>query len=220
MKISNISRLLKYQCTRLYRDIEFPWRSSAVDLPQRDIILSYANRRERGDNENLFRRFRVPCRACERCSLYLAAHTNTAHAWTPAPLHVIHIYLRDVDIYAFMCIRYLSMRACTLARFSVPIHRISTTLTYRGFLSFSIPHTVRKSWATETNSPLTIAEIRPWNRHWCERDSPFKFSRAYLIRQVYSNFPINFYEHRRKCIFFDRLLRITCLFIFSVGKDS
>lgn len=75
-----------------YRDIEFPWRSSAVDLPQRDIILSYANRGERGDNENLFRRFRVPCRACERCSLYLAAHTNTPHAWTPAPSHITHIY--------------------------------------------------------------------------------------------------------------------------------
>lgn len=79
-KISCISRLLKYQRGRRYRDIEFPWRSSAVDLPQRDIILSYANWGERGDNENLFRRFRVPCRACERCSLYLAAHTNAPHA--------------------------------------------------------------------------------------------------------------------------------------------
>lgn len=91
--LAHLARLLKYQCRRQYRDIEFPWRSSAVDLPQRDIILSYANRGERGDNENLFRRFRVPCRACERCSLYLAAHTNVPHAWTPAPSHVIHIYI-------------------------------------------------------------------------------------------------------------------------------
>lgn len=76
-KISRITRF-KISVQEAYRDIEFPWRSSAVDLPQRDIILSYANRGERGDNENLFRRFRFPCRACERCSLYLVAHANVS----------------------------------------------------------------------------------------------------------------------------------------------
>jgi len=107
------------------------------------------------------------------------------------------------QIYAFMYIWYLGVCVCvcTRARFSVPIHRISATLTYRGFLSLSIPHTVRKSWATETNSPLTIAEIRPWNRHWRGHGS-FKlylsnFTGAFSpLRQIYSNFPINFRASR------------------------
>jgi len=97
-------------------------------------------------------------------------------------------------IYVFMCIRYPRYRCmCRGARFSVPIHRISATLTYRGFLSPSIPHTVRKSWATETNSPLTITEIRPWNHHWCtDVTLSIQTLRARTIRQIYSNFPINF----------------------------
>jgi len=117
-KIFRMTRF-KIPARETYRDIEFPWRSSAVDLPQRDIIPSYANRGERGDNENLFRRFRVSCRPCERCSLYiyLAAHVDVSRIRVHLHLvaHNAHVYDRTtrcvcVCVYAFTCTRCLGAR--------------------------------------------------------------------------------------------------------------
>lgn len=111
-----------------YRDIEFPWRSSAVDLPQRDIILSYANRGERGDNENLFRRFRVPCRACERCSLYLAAHTRACRVHANQHHRTQYTYIHadaDICIYVHMIPRCVCVCMYTGAIFSPDSSNIS-----------------------------------------------------------------------------------------------
>lgn len=122
---------------------------------------------------------------------------SRAHECTCTVARNTHISTRiRTYTYAFMCMRYLGMRACARARFSVPDSSNTSRRWHIGasYLSLFLAPSGNRE---QPNSPLTIAEARPRNRHWHGPGSPLGFSRTRLIRQVHSNFPANLREHRR-----------------------